>query len=638
MIVGTAGHIDHGKTTLVRALTGVDTDRLKEEKARGISIELGYAYVDDPAGTTLGFIDVPGHERLVHTMLAGACGIDFGLVVVAADDGVMPQTREHVAILDLLGVRAGVVALSKADRVSASRLDAVRDEVRALLGPTALAAAPMYPVNATNANDAGVTELARAIREAAREIPARGAQGLFRLAVDRAFALAGHGTVVTGTVFAGRVEVGATLHLLPSGVETRIRSIHAQNRAAAEGRAGERCALNLVGVETRSVSRGDWLADPRGLAVTDRVDARLRLLSNESATLGGYTPVHVHFGSTHAMAHVLLLEGERLRPGETARVQLVFDRPVCAATGDRFVLRNAQATGTLGGGTFLDVRAPARRRRSDARRRHLDAVEQMLATGDITALLEAAPWGLSGTELMLVTGMPTEALSVPAGVRRVAEGRAADEEYWICESHWNSARERIVAALAAFHEGHPDDPGPDTARLRRIAAPTAPESPWHEAVESLVREGGIRRQGAWLQLPAHAAGLSEREREAMERLLPLMIAGRFDPPWVRDLAARTGEPETRVRQLLAALGREGRAHAVVRDLYYPRETLAELAAVFDRLAAEYGAVPAAEFRDAIGLGRKRSIQILEFFDRVGYTRRIGEAHVPRGGGGWREVR
>jgi selenocysteine-specific elongation factor len=234
--------------------------------------------------------------------------------------------------------------------------------------------------------------------------------------------------------------------------------------------------------------------------------------------------------------------------------------------------------------------------------------------------------------------MPTDALPLPSDARRVAEGRGDDEEFWILESHWNSARERIVAALAAFHAGHPDEPGPDAARLRRIAAPAAPQSPWRQSVESLVREGRVRRSGAWLQLAEHAAGLSEREREAVEKLLPLMIAGRFDPPWVRDLAARTGEPEARVRQLLAALGREGRAQAIVRDLYYPRETLAALASVFERLAAEHGAVSAAVFRDAVGLGRKRSIQILEFFDRVGYTRRVGDAHVARGGGGWHEVR
>jgi selenocysteine-specific elongation factor len=483
-----------------------------------------------------------------------------------------------------------------------------------------------------------VAALAAGLRAAAQLAQPRSSQGLFRLAIDRAFTLAGHGTVVTGTVFAGRVEAGATLDVLPSGIEVRVRSIHAQNRAASEGRAGERCALNITGIEVRSVNRGDWLADRRGMAVTERADARLRLLPSEATVLGGYTPVHVHFGSTHVTAHVLLLEGERLRPGETCRVQFVFDRPVCIATGERFVLRNAQATSTLGGGWFLDARAPGRRRRSEGRRGRLDAIEAMIATGDVAALLQSAPWGLSRADIVLVTGLPADVLTVPPDVRQLAAGRTAEDEYWIHDSRWHAARERILTALAALHEGHPIEPGPDAGRLRRIAAPEAPESAWREAVESLVREGRIRRQGAWLQLPEHAAELSAREVEAVERLLPLMMAGRFDPPWVRDLAARTGEPETRVRQLLAALGREGRALAIVRDLYYPRETIAELAAVIDRLAVEHGAVPAAAFRDAIGLGRKRSIQILEFFDRVGYTRRVGDTHVLRGGDGWHEVR
>jgi len=633
MIVGTAGHIDHGKTALVRALTGVDTDRLKEEKARGISIELGYAYAPQDDGTVLGFIDVPGHERLVHTMLAGACGIDYALVVVAADDGVMPQTREHVAILDLLGIAAGAVALSKADRVPPARLAAVDAEVAALLAPTRLAAVPRYAVNATDASDAGVAALGAAIRDAARRLPPRRASGLFRLAVDRAFTLAGHGTVVTGTVFGGRAEVGAALTLLPSGRAARVRAIHAQNRAATAGQAGERCALNLAGVAPAAIARGDWLADPRALAVTERIDARLRLLAGEPA-LGPFTALHLHFAAAHVTAHALLLEGERLAPGESGRVQLVLDRRVAAAPGDRFIVRNAPATRTIGGGVFLDPAAPARRRRSAARRALLDGRERLLASGDLASLLAAAPWGESAAALMLVTGAPAEALALPADARRVEAGRADDAAYWIDATQWRARGAEACAALAEFHAAHPAEPGPDAARLRRIAAPAAPEGPWRALLDELVAAGRVRRAGAWLQRPEHAAEQSAREREAAERLVPLLAAGRFSPPWVRELAARTGEPEDRVRQLLAGLGREGRAFQVVPDLYFERGAVAELAAIVARLAAEHVAVGAAAFRDAVGLGRKRAIQILEFFDRVGYTRRVGDGHVLRPGSGW----
>ena len=634
MIVGTAGHIDHGKTTLVRALTGIDTDRLREEKARGISIELGYAYLEAVDGATLGFIDVPGHERLVHTMLAGACGIDFALLVVAADDGVMPQTREHVAILDLLGIGTGAVALSKADRAGPARLAEVEREVGALLAPTRLAAAPLVAVDATDPADPGVATLAAMLRTAAARPPARRANGLFRLAVDRVFTLAGHGTVVTGTVFAGSVATGDMVELLPEGSEVRVRRIHSHNRVADAGRAGERCALNLAGIEASAISRGDWLANPGSLAPSTRIDVRLTLLAGEAAPLAGYSPVHVHFGASHATAQLLLLDGERLAPGAAARAQLVFERPVCGAPGERFILRNAPASRTIGGGVLLDPRAPARRRRSDARRAWLDALEQTLASADAAPLLAAAPWGLSRADLRLATAAPLEALRLPADVRRIRAGGADDDEILIDEAHWQAALANALAALGQFHASCPAEPGPDLARLRRIAAPLAPERLWRALLDQLVGSGRVQRAGAWLQLPAHAAELSAREQELAAALLPLTAAGRFDPPWVRELAGRSGQPEPRVRQLLASLGRAGRACEVVEDLYYAREVVEELAGIVATLAAAADGVTAARFRTELGIGRKRAIQILEFFDRVGYTRRVGDRRVLRPGSGW----
>jgi selenocysteine-specific elongation factor len=634
MIVGTAGHIDHGKTTLVRALTGVDTDRLKEEKERGISIELGYAYVPCPDGAVLGYIDVPGHERLVHTMLAGACGIDYALIVVAADDGVMPQTREHVAILDLLGVAGGVVALTKVDRVEPLRVAAVTADVERLLAPTRLCAAPIFGVNATDAEDPGVASLAAHLAAARRALPRRPAAGLFRLAIDRVFTLTGHGTVITGTAFAGRIATGDSATLLPAGITVRVRGIRAQNRPAQAGEAGQRLAINLAGVEPAQISRGDWLADPRGLAPTTRIDARLTLLAGDGPALRSWAPVHVHFGATHRTAHLVPLDGAVLGPGETRRVQLVFDSPVCGAPGDRFVIRNAQATHTLGGGQLLDPRAPARRRRSPARRQYLEALERALADGDGAPLIGQAPWGLSVSELMLATAAPVDPETRPPGTRLVGAGRGPDEQFLLRDADWQAGRDRVLAALAEFHAAAPDEPGPDAPRLRRITAPAAAPRLWRALVDELAAEGLVRRNGAWLQLPGHAAALSAREREAAGRLEPLLAAGGFDPPWVRDLAARTGEPEARVRQLLVALGREGRAYQVVHDLFFARAALASLATVIAGLAHEHGRIEAARFRDAIGIGRKRAIQILEFFDRVGYTRRLPDGRVLRDSSGW----
>ncbi|MEK7206452.1 MAG: selenocysteine-specific translation elongation factor, partial [Pseudomonadota bacterium] len=328
MIIGTAGHIDHGKTALIKALTGVDADRLKEEKARGITIDLGYAYAPLPDGEVLGFIDVPGHERFVHNMLAGVTGIDAVLLVVAADDGVMPQSREHLDILDLLGVTQGIVALTKIDRVSPERLIEVQAEIEQLLGGTGLTGSPVFPVSSIHGD--GVGALRTHLQLAAATAQARANDGRFRLAVDRCFTLAGSGTVVTGTVFAGRVRVGDKLLVSPAGREVRVRGIHAQNRAAEQGEAGQRCALNLAGVEKNDIARGDWVLDPAAHAPTSRFDAQLHVPVSATRTLRHWTPVHVHLGSTDVMAHVSILAGTNIEPGASGFVQLVLEQPVGA--------------------------------------------------------------------------------------------------------------------------------------------------------------------------------------------------------------------------------------------------------------------------------------------------------------------
>jgi selenocysteine-specific elongation factor len=632
MIVGTAGHIDHGKTTLVRALTGVDTDRLKEEKARGISIELGYAYTPLAGGGVLGFIDMPGHERLVHTMVAGACGIDFALLVVAADDGVMPQTREHLVILELLGVARGAVALSKVDCVDATRLRAVEAEVVSQLEHTSLRGAPVFRVNATAADDSGTVALQRHLHSAAAQLPVRSAEGLFRLAVDRAFTLAGHGTVVTGTVFSGQVHAGDTLALLPSGLRVRVRSIHAQNRAAPSGRAGERCALNLAGIEKSAIARGDWLADSRALVPTTRVDARLHLLGDCSLRLKSWAPLHVHIGTARRLAHVVLLESETLSAGESGRVQLVFDSPTCAACGDRFIARDAQALRTVGGGVLLDPRAPSRKRRTGERLRYLGALETMLAGGGLAPMVEHAPYGVKLSELVELTNRPPAAIAPPPASTLIDAGQ---ERYVLADSRWQELRERALSALRDFHAQQPDEPGPDVGRLRRIALPRLPDALWSALIEQLVSERLLLRSGPWLHLPEHVVKLSSDDQALAQKLRPLIAAGRFDPPWVRDLAAALQQPEERVRQVLRKLVTQGAVHQVVPDLFYDRERIDELAAVASALARERGTVEAARYRDAIGLGRKRAIQILEYFDRVGYTRRVRDAHVVRLDSGWR---
>jgi selenocysteine-specific elongation factor len=632
MIVGTAGHIDHGKTTLVRALTGVDTDRLKEEKERGISIELGFAYAPIGQGEVLGFIDVPGHERLVHTMVAGASGIDFALLVVAADDGVMPQTREHLAILEMLGLTRGAVALSKADRADDARLEHVRAEIKGLLAGTALAAAPIFALNATDPDDPGVAQLHRHLCDCAAQRAVREDERLFRLAVDRVFTLAGHGVVATGTVVSGRVAVGDTVAVMPAGVPVRVRGIHAQNRACESGYAGQRCALNLAGIDKNELARGDWLADPRLLLPTTRVDTRVRLLADCKVPVGAWTPLHVHLGTLHRVAHLVPLESDRLTPGIAARVQLVFDAPVCTAPGDRFIVRDAQATHTVGGGVVLDPHAPQRRRRSPERMRQLDALERMIDGEGIAPLLQHARFGLPLSALTNLTGFAPERVPLPADALVIGSG---PERQVFLPSQWSDIRARVLSSLREYHAAAPDEPGPDFGRLRRIALSALPQTLWRELIDGLVAEQVVARTGPWLHLPEHTARLSERDEALVLMLQPLIAAGRFDPPWVRELATQTREPEERVRQVLRKQATRGALHQVVRDLFYDPRCIDELLGIAAAVAREHGAIDAARFRDAVGLGRKRSIQILEYFDKAGYTRRIDDAHVLRVDSGWR---
>ncbi|KWI96187.1 translation elongation factor [Burkholderia ubonensis] len=636
MIVGTAGHIDHGKTTLVRALTGVDTDRLKEEKARGISIELGYAYAPLDNGDVLGLIDVPGHEKLIHAMAAGACGIDFALLVIAADDGVMPQTREHFAILQLLGITHGAIALTKGDRVDDARRAQVRDEIAAWLHDSTLAEAPVFETCATDAADDGVAALKRHLADAAIAWRARRDDGLFRLAVDRVFTLAGQGTVVTGTAFAGHANTGETLAIVRTGRAARVRSIHAQNRPVDVGHAGERCALNLAGVDKADVERGDTVADARLVATSPRIDVELTLLADAGLTLTHWAPLHVHLGTLHRVAHVALLDGDSLAAGQRMRVQLVFDEPVFALPGDRFIVRNPQATRTVGGGRVLDPFGPARKRRTPARRAWLDALAAWLDEGRLDALLAQAPLGLPRATLTHLTGFAPDALTLPDDALAIGQhGPAANDGCVIAREHWRALQAKTLDTLRAYHERVPDEQGLDAARLRRMAAPLVDDVLWRALVDALVDGGEAARSGPWLHLPSHAVSLDAREEALAQTLLPLVRAGRFDPPWVRDLAGATGAAEEAVRTLLRKLARRGDVHQVVRDLFYHADVARELAVLVAQLAqARAGGVDAATFRDATGLGRKRAIQILEFFDRVGYTRFHRDLHFLRPDSGW----
>jgi len=615
VIVGTAGHIDHGKTSLVKALTGVDTDRLKEEKARGISIELGYAYLPLADGAVLGFVDVPGHERFVDHMVSGATGIDFVLLVVAADDGPMPQTLEHLEIVQLLDVREGAVAMTKIDRVDAARRAECEQEIRKLVN------FPVFPVSSVSG--AGLSELKSFLAEKNRTVrPVRAGAG-FRLAVDRCFTLVGTGTVVTGTVFAGEVKVGDEVKVTPSGTLARVRSLHAQNRAAQAGRAGERCALALPGIAKDAIERGEWIVAPRLHAPTERFDVRLRLSAREPKPLRHWSAVHLHLGAAHVMARVALLEGESLAPGGAALAQIVTERPIGALAGDAFILRDASASRTLGGGRVIDPFGPARKRRSLQRLEALRRMEEPDPSRRLMSLLEQSEQGFDLGVFLRASNLSPADLILGPSVERV-------QDFAFARATWQRLAQRFLEQLADYHAKRPDELGPDLGRIRRMWFAQHDAAIVEAIARSLSDTGKLAHTGPWWHLPSHSAEFSARDKTLSEAILPLIEAGEFDPPWVRDLAKKLRAPEQDVRSLLVRLARCGDVYQVVKDLFYSRKSIGRLARIAKQLDEQSGVVRAAAFRDQIGLGRKRAIQILEFFDRIGYTRRAKDDHRVRG--------
>ncbi|HEU4459855.1 MAG TPA: selenocysteine-specific translation elongation factor [Methylibium sp.] len=626
MIIGTAGHIDHGKTSLVKALTGTDTDRLAEEKARGITLDLGFAYASTADGHTLGFVDVPGHEKLVRHMLAGASGIDHVMLVVAADDGPMPQTREHLAILDLLGLSSGVVAITKSDRVSPARLDDVGAELRALLAGSSLAQAPLLPVSARTG--AGIEALQAHLRDTAAALPARPATGQFRLAVDRSFSLAGIGTVVTGTAAAGRVAVGDKLVVSPSGKPVRVRGLHAQNREAREGGAGQRLALNLAGVEKTEIARGDWIVAEAIHAPTRRIDARIRLLAGEAQPLAHWTPLHLHLGAVDVSARVVLIESEPVAPGTSAFVQLELQRPIGALHGDRFILRDQSALRTLGGGVVLDAFAGSLRRRRRDRPAALSALSQPTAAEALAALLALEPpEGVALARFATLWNLPppeAEALArdVPhRSLRSEAEGALA-----FAPTQIERLSMRLREVLTNHHKRTPDSPGMTAEQLHRaMTAPRPPQPVFAALLRELIGARDLERGGPYLRLAGHEASLQGADRKLWERLAPWLGEGGWNhPPKLSDMLARDRSLHREaVTRLLRKAARLGLVYEVGAEYFILAAHLRELATRAQSLAEadEHRRLNVKTFRETTGISRHLSMPLVEFFDHIGFTKR-----------------
>ncbi|ACO73751.1 SelB [Laribacter hongkongensis HLHK9] len=628
MLIATAGHVDHGKTSLLRALTGVDTDRLPEEKRRGMTIDLGYAYLPREQGEPLGFIDVPGHEKFLPNMLAGVGGIHHALLVVAADDGVMPQTREHLAILTLAGVRSLSVAISKCDLVSDGRIADVTAELHALLAAFRLTIHGIHPVSApcgTGIDTLRDTLLALAATTGATASPAR----RFRLAIDRAFTVTGSGLVVTGTALAGQVAVGDSLWLTGADRPVRVRGLRAQHTPVEQAGAGCRLALNLAGdIGRDDIRRGDWLLAQEPPAPADRITVWLTASPLAEHALRHWQPVHLHHAASHVTGRAALLDHSSLAAGQTGLAELVLDQPLHLAAGDRLILRDMHGAETLGVAQVLELGVPARGKRTPGRLAYLAALHDALPDDDtslaVLATRSAVRAGDFAWARQLVPAA-AEACCVASPLRWV--GRA-DARLGFSPLRWQALTDTLLTRLAQLHAEQPDQLGAGLGRLRRLALPQESEATVEALVDEAVAAGRLSNSRGFVHLPEHVLSFSPAETALWQQVEPCFGSG-SEPCWVRDLAHACQVPEADMRQLLRKAARLGLVVAIVPDRYYPQATLAGLARIARELASDSGDVDAARFRDAIGVGRKLAIQILEFFDRSGFLRRQGNRHLLR---------
>jgi selenocysteine-specific elongation factor len=625
-VVGTAGHVDHGKSTLVKALTGIDPDRLAEEKARQMTIDLGFAHLNLPSGRRIGIVDVPGHERFIKNMLAGVGGIDAAMLVVAADEGPMPQTREHLAILDLLDVSQGVVVLSKIDLVDADWLDLIHEEVREQVASTVLAGAPVVAVSA--ATGRGLSELATNLDRVLDDAPPWPAGGVARLPIDRVFSVAGFGTVVTGTLVGGELTVGQELRLLPREHSTRVRGLQTHGAKVERAQPGSRVAVNVANLAVEEMRRGDVLAAPGVLRPTQRVDVQLRLLAGAPVALKQNDPVDFFVGAAEVPARLTLLDRNEIAPGETAWVQLRFREPVAVLRGDRFIVRRPSPSDTIGGGLVIDP-APPRHKRF--RPEVLSALEtlaagspdeivlQELETGprEVKALRAALPAGFSVDQL----DAALETLIAEGDVRVLGGGAEGvrPTSYVVATSTWDRLRDRLRDVVAQFHATQPLRRGMPKEELKRRSGLTGPQRLFDDAIATAVAEDAVVDEEQTVRLPDFTIVLDSPRRALADRFLTALAADSYSPP---------GPAEFDIDgEILGALVDRGEVVKVADGVIYAPAAYEAIEREVLALIDRNGGLTLAGFRDHFGTSRKYAQATLEYLDQRRVTRRVGDEHV-----------
>ncbi len=631
VIMGTAGHIDHGKTTLVKALTGIDCDRLKEEKKRGITIELGFAFLDLPGGARLGVIDVPGHEKFVKNMVAGAAGVDFVLLVIAADEGVMPQTREHLEICSLLGVERGIVALTKTDAVEPDWLEMVTEDVREYLSGTFLAEAPIMPVSAHDGG--GLDALRAAIGELAAHYESRRPSDLFRLPVDRVFTMRGHGTVVTGTLVSGKVAEGEDVVLYPRGTRTKVRGLQSHGETVSEAPAGRRTAVNLAGLEVEDVERGEVLARPGSLFPSTLWDVELTYLASAGRELKHRKEIHFHHGTREVLAKVLFMDREVLKPGETALCRVLFSEPMAGVYGDRVVLRSFSPLRTIAGGRVIGPFGRRMKRFDEAAQARLAALAGADQEGVVAAQLAlAGPLGVSVAQLRTMCGLESKALdklmqqlSSQGGALLVDK----DERSYVSGEVMDGLMAGALERVRAYHAAEPMKQGIGRGELASSWGRGLSERLAHFVVERLLKKGELVAEAETLRLPEHKVSLAADAEKLRAAVESAYAAGGETPPNVKDVLEPLGVDWKAAAGVFRLLQDQGVLVKVKEDMYFHAPALDALRARVVAFLEDRGEMSAPDFKTVCGLSRKYLIPLLEFFDKEKLTVRVGDVRVLR---------
>ncbi len=631
IILGTAGHIDHGKTSLIKAVSGIDTDRLKEEKERGITIELGFASLDLPGGQHLGIVDVPGHEKFVKNMVAGVTGIDIVAMVIAADEGVMPQTREHMEICTLLGVRHGLVVMTKTDLVDEEWLELALEDIRDFSRGTFLENSPILPVSSVSGQ--GIPELISALDEITREIPRRPPSSLFRLPIDRVFTMKGFGTVITGTLVSGKIEVGETIMVYPSGITSKVRGIQVHNQSANTAEAGMRTAINFQGLDKAAVQRGEVLSSPGALIASYMVDVSFHYLAGNKKPLKNRTLVRLHAGTSEVMGHLILLEQEELPPGQTAVVQLRLDSPVAIVKDDRFVIRSYSPVRTIGGGQVLNPTPRKHKRLKPEIIRGL----QHLSDDDPETIIsyhiqQAGYGGVAFSHLKIMTNLTDkqlDALLQHLLSRKIIIQTDKENRIFIHQTTFDKLKQKTVEHLTKYHTANPLKTGMPKEELKSKFPRLSDAKLFNLLLNQMIKSRKIVQEENTVRLEDHRVSLGEDQADIRDKILKTYQSGGLQPPYFREIIKMLDTDPNRAREVLMHLVEEGQIIKTKEDLFFHAGAVNQLKNRLVDFLKSRGEITTPQFKEMTGASRKYVIPLIEYFDAKNVTLRIGDSRKLR---------